>query len=58
MWPLASHPTNKNELIAWDLAHDPRELATLGADEIRLRMFSRAADCPRAPRACPSRPST
>jgi exodeoxyribonuclease-1 len=27
MWPLASHPTNKNELIAWDLAHDPRELA-------------------------------
>jgi exodeoxyribonuclease-1 len=28
MWPLASHPTNKNELLAWDLAHDPRELAT------------------------------
>ncbi len=46
MWPLASHPTNKNEVIAWDLAHDPRELATLGADEIRLRMFSRAADLP------------
>ena len=46
MWPLASHPANKNELIAWDLAHDPRELATLGADEIRLRMFSRAADLP------------
>jgi exonuclease I len=46
MWPLASHPTNKNELIAWDLAHDPRELATLNVDDIRLRMFTRAADLP------------
>jgi exodeoxyribonuclease-1 len=27
MWPLAMHPKNKNELIAWDLAFDPRELA-------------------------------
>ena len=27
MWPLASRPTNKNEIIAWDLAHDPRRLA-------------------------------
>ena len=26
MWPLAPHPTNKNELIVWDLAHDPAEL--------------------------------
>ena len=41
MWPLAMHPTNKNELIAWDLAHDPAELATLNVDEIRLRMFSK-----------------
>jgi hypothetical protein len=24
MWPLASHPTNKNELIAWDLARPRR----------------------------------
>ena len=46
MWPLASHPTNKNELIAWDLAHDPRELATLNVDDIRLRMFTRVADLP------------
>lgn len=46
MWPLASHPTNKNEIIAWDLAHDPRELATLGADALRLRLFTRAADLP------------
>ena len=41
MWPLASHPTNKNELIAWDLAHDPRALATLDVDTLRLRMFSK-----------------
>ena len=46
MWPLAMHPTNKNELIAWDLAHDPRELATLNVDEIRLRMFSKTDALP------------
>ncbi len=44
MWPLASHPTNKNELIAWDLAYDPRELALLDADAIRTRLFSRTDD--------------
>lgn len=46
MWPLASHPTNKNEIIAWNLAHDPRELALLDTDTLRLRMFTRAADLP------------
>ncbi|GKS76751.1 exodeoxyribonuclease I [Acidovorax sp. SUPP950] len=46
MWPLASHPTNKNELIAWDLAHDPSELALLGAEAIRERLFSRADALP------------
>ncbi len=46
MWPLASHPTNKNELIAWDLAHDPAELAALGVDELRQRLFTRQADLP------------
>ncbi len=46
MWPLAMHPNNKNELIAWDLAHDPAELATLNVDEIRLRMFSKSDALP------------
>ena len=46
MWPLASHPTNRNELIAWDLAHDPSELASLDAATIRQRLFTRAADLP------------
>ncbi len=46
MWPIAMHPTNKNELIGWDLAFDPSELGTLNVDEIRLRMFSKQADLP------------
>jgi exodeoxyribonuclease-1 len=46
MWPLAMHPHNKNELLAWDLQHDPRELATLNAADIRLRMFTKTADLP------------
>ncbi|MDF1480858.1 exodeoxyribonuclease I [Extensimonas sp. H3M7-6] len=46
MWPLASHPVNKNELIAWDLAHDPRELAELNAEAIRTRLFTRADALP------------
>lgn len=46
MFPLAMHPTNKNELIAWNLAHDPSELALLKVDEIRLRMFSKSDALP------------
>ena len=46
MWPLAQHPTNKNEVIAWDLAQDPSQLADLSVDDIRLRMFTASADLP------------
>lgn len=46
MWPLAMHPGNKNELLAWDLAHDPSELASLKAEDIRLRLFTKTADLP------------
>ena len=49
MWPLATHPVNKNELIAWDLSAtdgDPAPLATLNADEIRQRMFTKSSDLP------------
>jgi exodeoxyribonuclease I len=46
VWPLAMHPTNKNEVIVWDLAYDPSELLDLDADTIRLRMFSRADALP------------
>ncbi|WP_076997244.1 exodeoxyribonuclease I [Variovorax sp. KK3] len=46
MWPLASHPSNKNELLAWDLAHDPSELRDLDVATIRQRLFTRSADLP------------
>ena len=46
MWPLASHPGNKNEILAWDLAHNPAELATLGTEQLRQRLFTRSADLP------------
>ncbi|HEY9239482.1 MAG TPA: exodeoxyribonuclease I, partial [Burkholderiaceae bacterium] len=46
VWPLAPHPTNKNEVVVWDLAADPAELFTLGVDAIRTRMFSRTEDLP------------
>ena len=46
MAPLAMHPTNKNELLAWDLAADPRELADLKPDDVRQRLFTPTADLP------------
>ncbi|OHC79576.1 MAG: exodeoxyribonuclease I [Rhodoferax sp. RIFCSPLOWO2_12_FULL_60_11] len=46
MWPLAMHPANKNELLAWDLAFDPRELVQMNAEQIRLRLFTKTADLP------------
>jgi exodeoxyribonuclease-1 len=46
VWPLAPHPTNKNELIVWDLSADPAELAELDAAAIRARLFVAQADLP------------
>ncbi|MBU1440017.1 MAG: exodeoxyribonuclease I [Gammaproteobacteria bacterium] len=46
MWPLASHPTNKNEIIAWDLAFDPRELNDLDVPTLRQRLFTATAELP------------
>ena len=46
MWPLANHPTNRSELLAWDLAQDPAGLADLSVSELRQRLFTRAADLP------------
>lgn len=46
VWPLAPHPTNKNELIVWDLSVDPQELFGLDAASIRLRMFSKQEALP------------
>jgi exodeoxyribonuclease-1 len=44
VWPFATHPTNKNEVIVWDLAEDPAELMSLDTAALRERLFTRAAD--------------
>jgi exodeoxyribonuclease-1 len=46
VWPLGTHPTNKNEVLVWDCRYDPSELFTLDADTIRTRMFTRADAMP------------
>jgi len=46
MWPLAFHPTNKNEILCWDLAFDPAELENLEAATVRQRLFTKLDDMP------------
>ena len=46
VWPLSPHPTNRNEVIVWDLAHDPAELLGLDAATLRRRMFEKAEALP------------
>jgi len=46
VYPLALHPSNKNEVIVWDCAYDPSELFELDAETIQKRMFTRADELP------------
>jgi exodeoxyribonuclease-1 len=46
VWPLAPHPTNKNEVIVWNLEFDPRELLGLDVAAIRARLFSKTSELP------------
>lgn len=46
VWPLASHPNNKNEILVWDCAYDPSELFSLNPAAVRERMFSKTEDLP------------
>ena len=45
--PLAIHPTNKNAVIAFNLASNPNDLVNLSADELRERLFTRTEDLPK-----------
>ncbi len=56
LWPLASRPGNRNEILAWDLRHDPSELALLDATTIRQRLFTPAAELPPGMQRLPIRP--
>ena len=38
--PVASHPTNKNGVIVYDLRHSPADLIKADADEIAERLFT------------------
>lgn len=44
--PLAMHPTNRNGVIVYDLRHDPSELLSLDAEQIRERLYTRSQDLP------------
>jgi exodeoxyribonuclease I len=46
VWPIGIHPTNKNEIIVWDLSSDPSELFKLNSEQIRERMFNKQEDLP------------
>jgi len=54
--PLAQHPVNRNEVIAWDLSKDPRQLLDLDAETLRRRLWpgidARPEDFAPIPLAC------
>ena len=45
-YPLATHPTNKNEIIVWNCMYDPSELTTLDVSTLRTRLFSKTDTLP------------
>jgi len=53
VWPLGPHPTNKNELIVWDLSRDPRELEGLSAEDVRRRIYTRQSELPEGEQRLP-----
>ena len=44
VWPMGANPHNANEVIVWDLSHDPRRLQDLSPDTIRNRLYKRIRD--------------
>jgi len=45
--PIAAHPTNKNSVIVFDLAQDPKLLLDLGAKTLRERLYTSIDDLPK-----------
>jgi exodeoxyribonuclease-1 len=46
MMPVAPHPTNRNEVIAWDLSKDPGQLLDIDAETLRRRLFTKPGERP------------
>ncbi len=44
--PIAAHPTNKNSVIVFDLAQDPKLLLDLGANTLYDRLYTSTDDLP------------
>ena len=44
--PLAMHPTNKNEVICYDLDVDPSPLPGMSAEQIAALLYTRSEDLP------------
>jgi len=44
--PIATHPNNKNEIVAYDLRYDPEPFFGLSTDELRQRLFTRTEELP------------
>jgi len=42
--PVAEHPTNKNEVLVYDLREDPEELIAATPEQIRERVFTSQAE--------------
>lgn len=53
VWPLATHPNNRNEVIVWDLSRDPAELASLDAATVKRRLHTRSVDLPEGEQRLP-----
>lgn len=45
--PLANHPSNRNEIVVYDLRHDPSAYINLSIDDLRQRLFTRRSELPK-----------